>query len=56
MIKKEYLLGCKTDKTNDKTPYCSPQFVTHGDIRELTRTSTGKNKDTTQEKDKNKTG
>jgi len=39
MIKKENQVGSKTDKTNVKAPYRSPQFVTYGDIRELTLTA-----------------
>ena len=40
MIKKENQIENKTDKTKDKAPYRSPQFVTYGDIRELTLTAT----------------
>jgi hypothetical protein len=36
MIKEENQPESKTDKTNGKAPYSSPQLMTYGDIRELT--------------------
>jgi hypothetical protein len=39
MIKEENQTESKTDKTNGKAPYSSPQLMTYGAIRELTQTS-----------------
>jgi hypothetical protein len=42
MIKEENQPESKTDKSNDKAPYHSPQLTPYGDILELTLLSVGK--------------
>jgi hypothetical protein len=39
MIKEENQTESKTDKTNGKAPYSSPQLMTYGNVRELTQGS-----------------
>jgi len=56
MIKKENQVGSKTDKTNVKAPYRSPQLVTYGDIRELTLNAKKGNPDNSRDGDNNQSG
>lgn len=56
MIKKENQVGSKTDKTNVKAPYRSPQLVTYGDIRELTLNARTGVKDNSRADNDNKSG
>ena len=56
MIKKENQVGSKTDKTNVKAPYRSPQLVTYGDIRELTLNAKKGVKDNPRADDGNMSG
>jgi hypothetical protein len=49
MIKKENQVGSKTDKTNVKAQYRSPQLVTYGDIRELTLAGGRRNPDNSRD-------
>jgi hypothetical protein len=57
MIKKENQVGRKTDETNDKEPYRSPQLVIYGDIHELTQNAANGASDNARDSsDGNKTG
>jgi hypothetical protein len=56
MIKKENQVGSKTDKTNVKASYRSPQLATYGDIRELTLTAAKGAADSPDGRGESKTG
>jgi hypothetical protein len=56
MIKKENQVGSKTEQTNVKAPYSSPQLVTYGDIRELTLTAAQGANDNPDGRSDSKTG
>jgi hypothetical protein len=56
MIKKENQVGSKTEQTNVKAPYRSPQFVAYGDIRELTLTAATGRADSPDGRGESKTG